>query len=219
MNFENTLDNLHARVVRNQWLQRFTVFNRIVLAIAFLPSGLKKILGQPFTVLPVSHPVGYFFDALHQTGGWYEFIGWAQVCAAVLLLFPRTATLGAAIYFPIIVNICVITNAMGFRGTGVLTVFMLLAAMYLICWDYDKFKAILPSFRSPKPETKSTRHDYLFEGALFGALSAGCFAFFAFNGVANLHRVGFVGVLLAFAFGVAFGLFSVWHRRGLRVAT
>ena len=92
---ETVLDKIHLSIIRNIWLQRFTVFNRLMLAAAFLPSGFTKAVGNRFTVLPVTNPVGYFFDALYQTGFYYNFIGLAQLFAALLLLFPRTGTLGA----------------------------------------------------------------------------------------------------------------------------
>ncbi len=117
---------------------------RILLCLGFLPSGLKKVLGEPFTILSPETSVGYFFDALHRAGFYYEFIGWAQITAALLLLFPRTAPLGAVLYFPIILNIWVITVAMHFRGTWVITSLMLLATTYLLCWEYDRLKGLLP---------------------------------------------------------------------------
>ncbi|MBD0320613.1 MAG: DoxX family protein, partial [Gemmatimonadetes bacterium] len=46
-------------------------------------------------------------------------VGWAQLAGAILLLIPRTATLGALIFFPIILNIFVITVALHFTGTWV----------------------------------------------------------------------------------------------------
>src|SRR5688500_10901633 len=100
MNVENTLDRIHSSAVKNIWLQFFTVFTRVVLAVGFIPPSIVKILGKPFTVLPDSNPVGHYFNALYQTGFYYEFIGWGQLCAALLLLFPRTAHLGAVLFLP-----------------------------------------------------------------------------------------------------------------------
>jgi hypothetical protein len=42
-----------------------------------------------------------------RTGFYYTFIGVSQLTAALLSLIPRTTLLGAIIYFPIILNICV----------------------------------------------------------------------------------------------------------------
>ena len=100
MSFENTLDKIHESAVKNRFLQLFTIFVRGILAFGFFPPGLKKVLHQPFTILPDSNPVGHYFNALYNTGFYYEFIGWGQVIAAVLLIFPRTAHLGALTVFP-----------------------------------------------------------------------------------------------------------------------
>ena len=44
------------------------------------------------------------------------------------------------IYFPIIVNIALITNALPFGSTGSITILMMLANLYLLCWDYDRLR-------------------------------------------------------------------------------
>jgi hypothetical protein len=62
---------------------------------------------------------------------------------AALLLIPRTATLGALLYFPVILNIFIITVSLRFTGTWAITGLMLLANLFLVCWDYDKWKGIL----------------------------------------------------------------------------
>lgn len=142
------LTGLHQRVRSNVWLQRFTIFTRVMLALGFTPSGLTKVLGNRFTLLTVDTPIGFFFEALYRTGAYWRFIGLCQLTAALLLLIPRTATLGAVIYFPIILNIFVITVSMHFRGTPFITGLMLLASTYLLCWDYDKLKGILATNKS-----------------------------------------------------------------------
>lgn len=217
MNIENTLDRIHSQIVRNEWLQRFTVCTRILLAIGFIPPGLVKIFNIPFTKLPPSNPVGQFFDVFHSITPWYEFVGWAQVIAAVLLLFPRTATLGAMIYLPLIVNIAVITTAVGFKGTWLITIFMLLANVYLLFWDYDKLKVFLP--RKSVSQSGITRLHFLIEPLVFGILGAAAFGFAAYIQLANLQRSGFTGAIAMFVAGSVFGLVCVWHRRNLRVAS
>ncbi len=47
------------------------------------------------------------------------------------------------LYFPVIVNIFLITLSMGFRGTPVITGLMLLGSIFLLCWDYDRLAGIL----------------------------------------------------------------------------
>jgi hypothetical protein len=110
--------------------------------VAFIPSGLVKVQGRPFTGISPEHPIGYFFDALHQSGAYYGFLGWGQLLAAALLLLPRTAILGALVYFPIILNVTVVTYALSFAGIWVITSLMLLANVYLLCWEYDTLKLL-----------------------------------------------------------------------------
>jgi len=137
------LDHLYDECKGNRWLHSFAVVCRVALALGFIPSGIVKIMGERFTALPSNHPLGHYFDALHLTGFYYTFIGVSQLTAALLLLIPRTALLGAILYLPIILNICVLTYATRFEGTRIATL-MLLANLYLLCWDYGRLKYILP---------------------------------------------------------------------------
>jgi hypothetical protein len=216
MSIGTTLDEIHLKLIRSIWLQRFTVFNRLMLAAAFLPSGFTKAVGNRFTMLPVTDPVGYFFDALYQTGFYYNFIGIVQLLAAVLLLFPRTATLGALVAFPIILNICLLTISVGFRGTWVITTLMLLANTYLLCWDYDKLKVLLPF--GHKIAGNVTGKDFLRESAFWGLAGAAGFGLLMLINIGNMQRAGVTGIAIFFLLGCIFGLVSVWHRRGLRAA-
>lgn len=133
------------------WVKRFAVFCRVALAASFIPAGYVKIIGERFAAgLPSNNPLGHYFDALQLTGYYYPFIGVVQLITAILLLIPRTALLGALLYFPIIVNICVLTYATRFDGTRITTV-MVLASLFLLIWDYDRLKHILP-FKQPPTE-------------------------------------------------------------------
>jgi len=169
------LDRLHAHVVRSRLLVVWTALVRVLLALAFLPSGLVKVRGDRFTTLPVTDPVGYFFDGFFSATGYYQFVGVMQLTAALLLLLPGTASLGAVMYLPIILNIFVINVAVGFGGTAVITGLMLLANVYLLCWDYDHWKALLPGHAG-------RRHlDF------FTTLGLGAAAWLGFTGVTRLH--------------------------------
>lgn len=128
----------HAWARAQPWLGRFTLANRLLLAMAFIPTGLVKATGQRFTTLSVDTPVGFFFEALYQTGPWWHFIGLSQITASILLLVPATATLGALLFLPIGMSIFLITYGIGFGGTVYITAGMLLSAIYLVCWDGDR---------------------------------------------------------------------------------
>jgi hypothetical protein len=214
MKLEEVLDKLHAKITSNKFLQIFTAFTRILLFVGFTPPSIKKILHQPFTSLPDSNPVGHYFNALLGTGFYYEFIGWGQLIAAVLLLFPRTAHLGALMFFPIILNIAVLTNAVGFKGTWLLTIFMTLAATYLVAWDYDRLKPIL--FGKRGGNGGFMKHEFVWLPALF-ALGGAFLAVAAwFIRLGNFTSYLKVGAYLTIG-GLIFGLFVALHHRFMKV--
>ena len=138
------LDELHLKARKYKWLHYFAIFCRVALSAGFIPSGMQKILGERFTTLAINHPMGNFLEAFHHTGYYYPFVGYMQVIAAILLLIPRTVTLGAFIYFPIILNICILSLAVRFDGSQVTSPLMVCAVLFLLCWDYHKFKNIFP---------------------------------------------------------------------------
>ena len=145
----NRFEELYYEAKADKRFTKFAVFCRIILAASFIPAGYIKIVGERFAAgLPSNNPLGHYFDALHITGYYYTFIGIAQIITAILLLIPRTSLLGALMYFPIIVNICVLTYATRFDGTRGNTM-MLLASLFLLIWDYDRLKHILP-FKQPE---------------------------------------------------------------------
>jgi len=147
----NRMEELYYEAKADKWFKRFAIFCRIALAASFIPAGFVKIMGERFAAgLPSNNPLGHYFDALHITGYYYTFIGVVQIITAILLLIPRTSLLGALMYFSFIVNICVLTYATRFDGTRAVTI-MLLASLFLLIWDYDRLKYILP-FKQLKTE-------------------------------------------------------------------
>jgi uncharacterized membrane protein YphA (DoxX/SURF4 family) len=137
------IESAHQKIYRNKLFVLFTWFTRILLSFAFVPSGLKKLLGERFTILGVDNPVGFFFEALYQSGWYWNFLGFMQLLVAILLLIPKTTFLAALMYLPIIINILVIVISMHFRGTPIIAGLMLLANIYLLFWDYKKVKQIV----------------------------------------------------------------------------
>jgi len=145
MSISSTLDRLHSRAKQNSWLWLFSIFCRLALAAGFFPAGMVKIIGERFASgLSVNHPMGHYLEALHHTGYYYTFIGVVQIAAAIMLLIPRTVTLGAFLYFPIILNICILTYAVRFEGSLFTAPLMVLANLFLLGWNYEKWKYILP---------------------------------------------------------------------------
>lgn len=129
-------------------MRYFTTFTRLSLAAGFLPAGYVKIIGERFTDLHNNQPMGHYLEALHHTGYYYTFIGYAQILAALLLLIPRTVVLGTLLYLPIILNICILSLAVRFEGSLLTAPLMVIACIYLLCWHYDRIRYIFP-FNTP----------------------------------------------------------------------
>ena len=54
------LDQLHAKIRSLRIFIWFTWGTRILLALGFIPSGMKKVLGNRFTNLGIDTDVGFF---------------------------------------------------------------------------------------------------------------------------------------------------------------
>ncbi len=145
------IEEIYHEAKSDKWFQWFAVFCRIALAASFIPTGYVKIIGERFAAgLPSNNPLGHYFDALYLTGYYYTFIGIIQIITAILLLIPRTSLIGALMCFAITLNICVLTYATRFDGTRLITL-MALANLFLLIWDYNRLKYILP-FKQPKTD-------------------------------------------------------------------
>jgi hypothetical protein len=145
MSIASTLNRLHAQAKQNSWLWLFSIFCRLALALGFIPAAIVKLMDERFASgLHANHPMGHYLEALHTTGYYYTFIGVVQLAAAIFLLVPRTVTLGAFLYFPVILNITVLTYATRFDGSLFTAPLMTLANLYLLGWNYEKWKYILP---------------------------------------------------------------------------
>jgi hypothetical protein len=215
MNIETTVDRVHAKIVQDSRLQIFTSALRLVLALGFIPPSIPKILHEPFTMLPETNPVGAYFAALYRTGFYYEFIGWSQIIAALLLLFPRTAHIGALIFLPIILNIAVLTNSVGFQGTWLVTIMMSFAALYLVFWDYDRWKTIIWAQNTYGP--RILKKEFLVLPIIFGGAGAGTALLAFVMNLANLRGASWALFAVLTTAGAVFGLLTAIHHRLMRV--
>ena len=153
---------------------------------------------------------------MYQTGLFWNFIGAVQVAAGVLLLSPRHAHLGALLFVPVIASINVINIALGFGSTTILTAFMLLAALYLCCWNYDRFRGLFTSRPFEARRRIPTLELDKWEGAGFTIFAVALLAFFGWTR-------GFVPEFMArpaALTGLAAGVFTMlrfaaiaWRRR------
>jgi uncharacterized membrane protein YphA (DoxX/SURF4 family) len=167
MSISSAFDRLHSQAKQNSWMWLFSIFCRLALALGFIPAAIVKLIDERFASgLSANHPMGHYLEALHLTGYYYTFIGVVQLLAAIFLLIPRTVTLGAFLYFPVILNITVLTYATRFDGSLFTAPLMTLANLYLLGWNYEKWKYILPfnrlendkSFESDVQESADNRN-------------------------------------------------------------
>jgi hypothetical protein len=211
---EHTLDQLHSSVIHRRYLQLFTVFVRCLLALGFIPPSIPKIMHRPFTVLPDTNPVGAYFYALYNTGFYYEFIGWSQIAAALVLLIPRTAHIGAFMFLPIVLNIAVLTSSVGFKGTWLLTILMSFAALWLAAWEYDRFKPLI--FRTRVDRPSSSLRKFIYIPAFFAAGGAAVSIVWWLIRLGNFSNYLYIGSVLTLG-GLIFGLVIALHYRYMPV--
>ena len=136
------LENRLVAVRRKRWAQLLIVNTRFLIGFAFIPSGLKKVLDQPFTD-PAN--VGSFHEFLHafQATGWfYQFVGVMQLTAALLLFTQRFATIGALLAAPIMTTILMFCWSTQVYPTAVAVTLMWVATMALIVWDFSRWRGL-----------------------------------------------------------------------------
>ena len=156
-------------------LQLAVIYTRYLIGGAFVFASLIKIKGQRFTQIPNDggHSVGHFFEMMYQSGLYWQFLGWAQLLAGLLLLTQRFAILGAMLFLGIIANIFVITLSYDFAYTPVITGLMLLPTVLLLLWDWNRLRVLL---NLPAVEEKTSA---LYESPLWAGVGAVLFAFTA----------------------------------------
>lgn len=134
-----------------KWIIIFVIYLRYLIGGAILFSSIVKIRGGRFTsadgtTAPLNSAL-HLFETLFQSGIYWQFLGWSQFVAGGLLMTQFYAALGALVMFPIVLNIFIITISYDFSGTPVITSLLLLATLFLILWDYQKY---LPLFHRAK---------------------------------------------------------------------
>ena len=129
-----------ARRVR--WLHVAVVNLRFLIAFAFVPAALKKILGQPFTDPANSGPFHDFLHAFRATGWFYPFVGVMQLVAAVLLFTQRFALVGAFVALPILTAITAFCWSTEVYPTASVATMMWLGTIGLVFWDYHRWRGV-----------------------------------------------------------------------------
>ncbi len=118
-----------------RWAHLLVVNLRLLLGFAFLPAGLKKVLGQPFTDADKPGAFHDFLRAFHDTGAFYRFVGVLQLVTAALLLTQLRATLGAFLALPIITAIVALCWSTHVVPTAIVATLMWCGTALLVLWD------------------------------------------------------------------------------------
>jgi hypothetical protein len=120
---------------------------RYLAALILLVYGFAKINGSQFTILDseLDKPMGqvsgfwltwYYFGFSHVYG---TFVALVEIAGAVLLMFQRTALLGACLLVPVLVNVFLIDVCYGVDpGAAGIALLLLLAMAGLIAPDKQK---------------------------------------------------------------------------------
>jgi hypothetical protein len=147
----------HLRQTR--LFQLFTIYLRYLIGSTFVIAafGMGKVL-KSFPIAAdknaPAHSISHLFETFTNAGLYWQFIGWSQIIAGLLLMTQKYSRLGAVVFFPIILNIFVITISYDFHGTPIITGLVLLANIYLLVWDYKALQFLLID---PSAEDLSTQ--------------------------------------------------------------
>ncbi|WP_338814658.1 hypothetical protein V9L05_05275 [Bernardetia sp. Wsw4-3y2] len=153
--------NFLQKIKELKWLQIFIIYTRYLIGATFVFASLIKIKGHRFTRdsgadMPVDS-AWHFFETMYQSGLYWQFLGFGQLVAGFFLMTQRYSKLGAAAFYPIILNVFVITVSYNFGGTIYITGMMLLANTLLILWDWNSFRIF---FNQPLIQDNKDRLEY-----------------------------------------------------------
>jgi hypothetical protein len=105
---------------------------------------MRKLPGVKFTQIPISDPVGLFFEGMYQSGFYWNFVGYYQILVGIILMLPFLKRLSPILIYPVMVNIWLVSLSLHMQGTPVITTLMLLGNMFLLLWHLESY---LPLFR------------------------------------------------------------------------
>jgi len=112
------------------------------MGVTFILSGLRKWPGVKFTTLPVENPVGAYFQAMHDTGFYWNSIGYFQIGVGLLIFINRFVALSGLLMMPVTVNIFLVSVSLHMTGTPFITAAMLLGNAFLLYWHFPNYRGI-----------------------------------------------------------------------------
>ena len=112
------------------------------MGITFILSGTKKLPGVKFTALPIDNPVGSYFNAMYETGFYWNFIGYFQILIGVFIFFNRFVVISSLFMMPVTINIFLVSIALNMRGTPIITTAMVLGNLFLLLWHFKNYRTL-----------------------------------------------------------------------------
>ena len=139
----------------------FIITLRFVVGTVFIPSGLLKFQGKRFSTICSEMYQDFFFHELHETGIYWNFLGFCQLLTAFLLFTQRYTTLAALLFTGICTNIFIFTLSANMIDKVVIMSFMMLAAILLILWDFNKFCVLFKNYNHHFDQIQNTKQPSL----------------------------------------------------------
>lgn len=152
---------------------KYLDWSRYLSAFLLFTYGLSKLLGRQFTLPPevALRPVGslsgyqlawFYYSYSH---AYAVILGLIQLAGGALLLFRKTALLGAALTLPVMTNILMI-NVFFFIAWGALcTSAFIFASMLAVLWHHrDALVGVFWTHQAGEPA--NVRHYYRITAAL-----------------------------------------------------
>ncbi|MBA3283902.1 MAG: hypothetical protein H0U27_02425 [Nitrosopumilus sp.] len=158
------MKNIVLKYRQKKWANIFVIYLRYLIGGAFVFSSIPKIAGQRFTTnncetTPIDTWM-HFFETLYRSGIYWDFLGWVQLLAGLILMTQIYSTLGALIFLPIILNVLIITISYKMTGTIVISGLMFLANIYLVFWDNHKTSVLLMPERKTETSIASYYNEF-----------------------------------------------------------
>jgi uncharacterized membrane protein YphA (DoxX/SURF4 family) len=127
---------------KNKFLVLLYWSARIGMGLTFIISGIRKLPGVKFTTLPIDNPVGFYFEAMHSTGFYWNFIGSFQILIGILIFFNRFVVISSLLMMPVVINIFLVSIALNMKGTPIITSAMILGNLLLLTWHIKNYKTL-----------------------------------------------------------------------------
>ncbi len=137
------LDAIRRRARAHPAAARAVALLRLLIGFAFLPAGVRKVLGQPFTDAANHGPFHDFLHAFHATGGFYRAVGVVQLVAALLLMTQHRAALGAALALPVMSAILAFCWSTAVYPTAIVVTLMVAGLCGLLVWELPAWRPLV----------------------------------------------------------------------------